>query len=184
MVRRAKRLDLTISEEDFPDLWILMPTAAEAFLSGFSVVPTDVPGVYRFPFHQHSGLVVIHQLLKNEETLWLRLLARAGDQKRAIDEFTAARSSNDLYASIKELLADYLTNLRGQKDLTIDEEELIMTLSAVYLKQRETWKEEGLEEGRQAIAINLLREGLSEEMIARATGLTIEVLQALRQGLG
>ena len=29
----------------------------------------------------------MHQLLKTEDTLWLRLLARAGEQRRAIEEF-------------------------------------------------------------------------------------------------
>jgi predicted transposase YdaD len=41
-------------------------------------------------------------------------------------------------------------------------------------------KEEGKDEERQTIALNLIRQGLTVEAIAQATGLTIEQIQALQ----
>ena len=47
--------------------------------------------------------------------------------------------------------------------------------------------EEGLEEGRQrkaeAVAINFLKMGISPEMIAQGTGLTIEQIEILKNKL-
>jgi SOS response regulatory protein OraA/RecX len=58
----------------------------------------------------------------------------------------------------------------------LDEEDLIMNLSAAYLKKREEWKEEG----ELKTAINLLRQGFSAEVIAEAASLSIEMIANLR----
>jgi predicted transposase YdaD len=54
-----------------------------------------------------------------------------------------------------------------------------MQESAVY---RSIWRE-AEEEKTRAIALNFLREGLSVEAVARATGLSIEQIQQLQQQL-
>jgi flagellar biosynthesis/type III secretory pathway protein FliH len=76
-------------------------------------------------------------------------LGRNGKQQRAIEEFAQVPTENELYASIEELLADYRTSLEARRQLDQEDEELIMQLSAAYLKRRQEWKEEGLAEGRQ-----------------------------------
>jgi predicted transposase YdaD len=43
-----------------------------------------------------------------------------------------------------------------------------------------SWEEKGMEKERQAIALNLLRQGISIDVIAQATGLTISQLQQLQ----
>ena len=62
-----------------------------------------------------------------------------------------------------------------------------MNLSTVYLKQRETWKqeglEEGLEEGLKTVAIALLREGVDLELILKTTGIDPETLRTLQSQL-
>jgi predicted transposase/invertase (TIGR01784 family) len=45
---------------------------------------------------------------------------------------------------------------------------------------REEGKEEGKVEEKQTIAINFLRQGLSVELVAQGTGLTIEQVQQLQ----
>jgi predicted transposase/invertase (TIGR01784 family) len=136
-------------------------------------------------------LVVLHQLPKTRETLWLRLLARAGEQKRAIAEFTELPTEVPLHASIGDLLANYRTILESRGKLPPEDEELIMNLSTAYLKKQEEWKQEGKLEGKQEgklegkqeekreIALNLLREGVDVELIAKVTGLAIEDIQKL-----
>jgi len=51
-----------------------------------------------------------------------------------------------------------------------------MKLSEAYLKKREEWKEEG----KLEVVINLLREGFALDLIVRATGLSIETIESLR----
>lgn len=51
-----------------------------------------------------------------------------------------------------------------------------MNLSAAYLKKREEWREEG----KLEVAINLLQEGSTLDLIVRATGLLIETIESLR----
>lgn len=84
LLRRAKKQNQRLTEADAPDLWLIVPTASRRIRSGFSVVPTATPGVYRFPELQRVGLIVVHQLPRTRHTLWLRLLGRAAWQKRAI----------------------------------------------------------------------------------------------------
>jgi predicted transposase YdaD len=102
--------------------------------------------------------------------------------------------------TIEDLLTDYRAILEARGALTPDDEELIMNLSTVYLKQRETWKQEGLEEGRQlgieigqqegrqegrqetlqTVAIALLREGVDFELILKTTGIDRDTLRTLQ----
>jgi hypothetical protein len=82
----------------------------------------------------------------------------------------------ELYASIEELLADYRSRLGPRRELSLEEEELLMNLSAAYLKKQQEWKQEG----RLEVAINLVRDGASPELIAKATGLSLEVINQLR----
>jgi predicted transposase/invertase (TIGR01784 family) len=88
-------------------------------------------------------------------------------------------------------LENYRTNLETDRELTPEDEDLIMNLSTAYLKKREEWKLEGKLEGvlegkleeKTEVAINLLREGLSLDLIARTVGISIDTLESLRDRL-
>ena len=179
LIRKAKQKDILLSESDFPFLLLLMPTASADIREGFGAVKTTIEGVYTFPKWDRTTIVVLHQLPKTEETLWLRLLGRAGNQRRAIEEFAEMPANGPLYASIKELLADYRTMLESKQVTTQEEDALIMKLSAAYLQKIEEWKEEGICE----VALNLLREGSDTAFILKVTGLSIEQVNQLRQQL-
>ncbi len=77
-----------------------------------------------------------------------------------------------------------------------------MKLSTVYLQQRETWKQEGLEEGLKqretwklegleegrkealkSVTIALLREGVDVELILKTTGIDRDLLETLKSHL-
>lgn len=176
MSRAAKRKGETLTEEILPDLWFIMPTASEEIRQGFGVRKSRIAGVYRWPKLDRTGLIVVHQLPVTEETLWIRLLGRAGNQERAIQELVTKPIQSALYNSIEEILADYRAKLEANRSLTPEEEELVMNLSAAYLKKREEWKEEAHIEA----AIGLLREGISPEVISRVLGLSIEAIEKLR----
>jgi hypothetical protein len=195
LIRAAKSRSKSLSEDDLPYLWLMMPTASTEIRQGFQAIPTRHPGVYEFGKFQHMGLIVVHQLSKTQDTLWLRILGRSGEQRRAIEEFSQQPSQNNLYASIEELLADYRASLESRQQITPEDEELIMNLSAAYLKKQQEWKQEGLEQGleqglvqgleqsRREIAITLLQEGVAIELVAKGTGLPIAQLDAMRQHL-
>jgi predicted transposase/invertase (TIGR01784 family) len=72
--------------------------------------------------------------------------------------------------------------------LNAQEEQVFRSeLDIMSLEQKEeimqgltSWEERGMEKERQTIALNLLRQGFPIEAIAKATGLTVEQLQAFQ----
>jgi cob(I)alamin adenosyltransferase len=186
LLRKTKRRKTPLSEEKLPYLWLIMPTASEEIRNGFGAMPTSTPGVYEFPVLQRTGLIVVHQLPKTEATLWLRILGREGNQRQAIEEFTQQSTENRLRASIEEVLTDYRAKLEdsGEK-LTQEDEELIMNLSAAYMKRQQEWLEEGEQRGSdrkvREVAINALRKGFTAELIMDITGLSLEEIEQLRK---
>ena len=61
-----------------------------------------------------------------------------------------------------ESFTSAILEVRGA--LTPEDKELVMNLSTVYLKQRETWKLESRQETLETVAIALLREGVDFEL--------------------
>jgi predicted transposase/invertase (TIGR01784 family) len=59
-----------------------------------------------------------------------------------------------------------------------------MKLSAAYLKRRQECLAEGRKQVRQEVAIASLREGLSPEVIAKITGLSLEEIEQLSRLTG
>jgi hypothetical protein len=175
--RKAKRQNQTLPEDDLPHIWLIMPTASDTVLGGFGLIPTPIPGIYDFHEFQHMSLIIVHQLPRNEETLWLRILGREGNQKRAIEELTQHPKDQALYANIEELLTDYRAILEKRRKLTPEDEELIMNLSAAYLQKQQEWKEEGI----QQVAIAMIKENLDPNLIVKTTGLPIKVIKKLQK---
>ena len=176
IVREAERRDEKVVIETLPHVWLITPTASEEIQRGFGFRKTRVPGVYRLPKLDRTGVIVVHQLKVTDETLWIRMLGKKGNQNRAIQEFLGQSTSSVLYDSIGEILANYRSNLEASRPLESEEEELIMNLSAAYLKKREEWKEEG----RDEVIIKFLRKGMSSRDIAETIGLPIETIESLR----
>jgi hypothetical protein len=104
-------------------------------------------GVYFLPLILKTGIVVIHQLPVNEDTLWLRVLGKGGTQKRAVEELVQLPERNPLKENLLEILANWRKNLELRDNLSNEEQEVIMNLSPAYLQQREEWKLEGKQEG-------------------------------------
>ena len=176
LVRAAARRDEKVVVETLPHLWLIMPTASKEIRQGFCAHKSRIPGVYRLPRLDRVGLIVVHQLAITADTLWLRLLGKNGNQNRAIQELVTTSSPSQLYANIEDILADYRSNLEANQSLTPDEEELIMNLSAAYLKKQQEWKEEGKED----IIIRLIRSGMHPQTIAEMINFPIESIEKLR----
>ncbi|PNW40952.1 UNVERIFIED_CONTAM: hypothetical protein BEN50_14630 [Euhalothece sp. KZN 001] len=56
-------------------------------------------------------------------------------------------------------------------------------LSHLELQAKEEGRKEGQKEEKQAVALNLLRMGLSPEQVAQGTGLSLEQIQELQSQL-
>jgi hypothetical protein len=160
ILRKAKRSNQTISEAELPVLWILTPTFSARMIETLGAIQSEknnwVKGVYFLPLILKTGIVVIHQLPVNEETLWLRVLGKGGTQKRAVEELVQLPEDNSFKENLLEILANWRKNLELRDNLTREEQEDIMNLSPAYLQQREEWKQEGLTEGRREMIENLL----------------------------
>ncbi|MCL1472626.1 hypothetical protein [Argonema antarcticum] len=158
--REANRNNTNIQESVLPQLWILTPTESDAILFGFGAIIDDgwLPGVYLMPEYLRTGIVVIHQLPRTPETLWLRILGKGNVQKQAIDEIIALSADNPLRYNAIKLLYNLRKNLQIN-DIPEEEEdrELIMRLAPLYEQDREQAIQQGIQQGERRIVENLLR---------------------------
>jgi hypothetical protein len=105
--RQAKRENTRINEADLTKLWILTPTASPLLLEAFKATPDQenwLSGVYLLGEGFKTAIVVIHQLPRTRETLWLRILGKGTVQTQAINELTALPEDNPLRVNALELL--------------------------------------------------------------------------------
>ncbi|MGK7874740.1 MAG: hypothetical protein AB4426_15975 [Xenococcaceae cyanobacterium] len=147
--REANRNKTKLTEETLPKLWIITPTASPAILSGcHAMLDSDwLPGVYFMGETLRTAIVVIHQLPRTAETLWLRILGKGAVQKQAIDELEALPEDNTLRSNTLRLLYNLRKNLEVRQDLDESDRELIMRLAPLYQRDREQAMEEGERRG-------------------------------------
>lgn len=149
--RLAKRERRRITSAELPRLWILTPTASPALLDSFDfrgINRKGYPlGVYVLGAGLFTGLVAIHQLPRTQETIWLRMLGKGGVQQEAIKELAGLAVDDRLRDSALELLYDLQANLSANRELEVEDRELIMALAPLYRQQIEAAREEGIEQG-------------------------------------
>ncbi|GCA91783.1 hypothetical protein [Microcystis aeruginosa] len=195
VLRKAKRTNKTLTEAELPVLWILTPTfSARMIEEVVGIPPSFLPeegmkeewgkGVYFSPSLFKTGIVAIHQLPVNEETLWLRVLGKGGTQKRAVEELVQLPEGNPFQENLLEILANWRKSLELRDNLSTEEQEEIMNLSPAYLQQREEWKQEGIQEGiqrgsleGQLSLITSLLEGRFGPLDAELSGLVEQIAQ-------
>jgi hypothetical protein len=158
--RQARRDNTRIVEADLPRLWILTPTASESLLQGFGARLDEdnwVAGVYFLADYLRTAIVVIHQLPRTQETLWLRILGKGRVQQQAIDELQALPSEHPLSFAVLELLRSLRTILEVSQDLEPEDRNLIMRLSPLYEQRLAEATQQGLQRGQRQVVENLLR---------------------------
>jgi len=130
-----------------------------------------------------TGLVAIHQLPVNPETLWLRLMGRDRVQRQAIEELLALPERHPIKQRTVEHLAILQISLGTVQNISEDERELAMNLTPVY----EEWRLKTLQEGRQEGELILLLRLLSRRFGSIDDRLKIQIEQlptALLEDLG
>ncbi|MBF2008003.1 MULTISPECIES: Rpn family recombination-promoting nuclease/putative transposase [Chlorogloeopsis] len=157
-------LQQTSSELVQQDTFILERTRHEFDIFRLWEQPTNV-------FLQYQGLLpfaVLSNTSDRAETL--RQVAQE------ISKISDQRTQSNVAASAF-ILAGLVLEKNIVKQLLREE---LMQESVTY----QAIKDEGRTEGIRRVAINLLREGMSVEMVARVTGLTVEQVQQLEISAG
>jgi hypothetical protein len=180
--RQAKRDGRRMSEEQLPMLWILTPTASSALRTAFACQVVEgekaMLGVYRFPQGTRMGLVVIHQLSDEPQTLWLRMLGRGKVQEKAIAQLAALPVDDLLRVNSLELVYSLQAQLQArlqerQEELDLEDRKLIMTVGTLFREQLDAAEqrgrlegvEEGLEQGIQRGRLEGVEEGIERGRI-------------------
>ncbi len=148
--RQARREDASLSEAELPHLWILSPTASEISLQSFGATQSLewLPGIYALPAALRTSIVVIHQLPKTPDTLWLRLLGRGKTQQQAVEEILSLASDDPRRSQTLNLLTTWRITMRVE-DLDEEDQISLMALNQAYLQWERETIERGKQEGRQ-----------------------------------
>ncbi|MBD2535027.1 DUF4351 domain-containing protein [Nostoc flagelliforme FACHB-838] len=186
--REANRNKISIKELEIPKLWILSPTVSVRILSGFSAIQASnwVSGVYLMGEYLRTAIVVIHQLPRTQETLWLRILGRGKVQRQAIDELEALSSNHPFRRATLELLYNLQQNLVMSQTEESDDRELVMRLAPLYQQDREQARQEGqvegIKQGEERLIIRQLNHRFGEidsSVLERIRGLSTDQLETL-----
>lgn len=129
--------DTWVSETFYPCSWVFIPTVDKSLLDGFRADPSEDPvkGIYYLGSMFKMQIIVIDELPKTYETLWLRLLTKGDVLLQAIDELEALPQGNSLRFKALNSLMGLYTNLQASPDLDIDDQELIARLSRIYRQE-------------------------------------------------
>ncbi len=175
--RKAQKDELP--EDEQPLLWILAATTSKPLLKDGNVVlkPGWLPGIYFVADIFKTAIVAIDQLPETDETLWLRVLGREDIQERAIREVLALPVDHPRRNMILRLLASWRVRIDIGELADFTDREELMALSEAFL----AWEEQKETQTKMTIALNLLKEHIPLETIARTTGLSIAQLQQLQE---
>jgi hypothetical protein len=183
-VRQARKDGQKITDDELPILWILTPTLAASTLTGFGAI-NEVSwgdGVYLLPLLQKTGIIVIHQLPAIPDTLWFRLLGKGKVQQQAISEVAALPVDSPYRTDALKLFGNLRIILEAQKSRKIEDQELIMQLSPLYLAEIQAAEERG----EQAVILRQLKRrvgDLSVQVQDRIKSLPVEKLENLGDAL-
>jgi Domain of unknown function (DUF4351) len=164
-----------LAESDLPMLWILTPTLSAPILEGFGAkldLENWGEGVYVMPAHLKTGIIVLHQLPKTSETLWLRILGKGRVQEQAIQEVAALPAQHPQRDNVLDLLGNLKVILEARANIEPEEQELIMQLSPLYLEKIQAAELVGEQRGKAEGKA----EGNTQGRVEEARGLVIRLL--------
>jgi hypothetical protein len=157
-LRKARREETDIPEDDLPFLWILASSASEGLLQRFGAVAHEdwPPGIYCLSSALRVAIVAINQLPPNDETLLLRLLGKGQTQLEAIAEVLSFDIEDPRRSSILRLLSNWKISVEVTREFEEQDEELLMALSQAYLEWEQQTEQRGIQQGELALILRLL----------------------------
>ncbi|APB32962.1 hypothetical protein GlitD10_0648 [Gloeomargarita lithophora Alchichica-D10] len=179
-------------------LWVLTPTLSKRVLNQFGAQPArEWPaGVYSLAEGLQTGMVVLHHLPLEPETLWLRLLGRGKVQKRAVEEVIQLPEGSRKRQDALRLLIGW--KIQVEISGTTEEREAMMPLLQAYLEWeqktklegKQEGKQEGRQEGRQEGEVGLILRQLQRKIgqptstqVSQIQGMSIDQLETLGEAL-
>ncbi len=135
-----------------PRMWIITPTLAKPKLAKCGAIEasgTYIAGIYLLPEALQTGIIIVHQLPVIPETLWFRLMGKGAVQQAAMAEVAALPNGHPERDNTLNLLVSYRMELAAKQNPELEEQELVMQLSPLYLEQLEASHQAGLAEGEQ-----------------------------------
>ncbi|MFM2431397.1 MAG: hypothetical protein RLZZ511_2610 [Cyanobacteriota bacterium] len=118
------------------------------------------------------------------ETLLLRVLGRGETQRQAIEEVIALPMESSQRWTMLRLVGSWKVRMdMGELEGFMQQEE-IMAFTEAFLALEQASENKGRQARNMEIALNLLRENIPLETIARTTGLPIEQIQQLQSQAG
>ena len=172
------------SKQIKPKLWMITPTASKKLLAEFGAtldLESWPMGIYGFPPKWRTLIVVIHQLPRNLDILWLRVLGRGKVQAQAIDELEQLTPDNPFRANALILLNRLKADLQSNQSINSEDRKLIMRLSPLFDQQLEAAQLSGLEQGVQQGLQQGLQQGV-QQGLQQGELLVVENLLRFRFG--
>jgi hypothetical protein len=160
-IPQARREKTPLDPMQILKVWIITPTAADGLLQGYGANPDPgwPEGIYPLGSALCTAIVVVHQLPRTPETLWLRLLGRGRVQQQAIDELEALPENLPYRWIVLELLSNLRVNLESEESeygSDPEDRELVMRLSPLYQQRLEAATQSGIEQGARAERVRMI----------------------------
>ena len=151
IVRKANSADRTLTENDYPQLWILAASLSEPLKKECAVIhkPGFPRGFYHFPSPiVRTIMVSLKDLPSTPNTLWMRVLGRGKTQENAIAEVVALPLSDPRRGPILRMLCAWkLVTIEKNPSLFENAETTTMAYPQIFLDWEAATEERGLRRG-------------------------------------
>ena len=180
--KRSDSEQKQVTKFDRPFVWILTPTFSQKQQDNFLVRQKKQwgQGIYFLAEPDLTAVVAIHHLPKTLDTLFLRLLGREQVQADAVNELIALPPEHPYRQETLRHISVLQIHLQLRQNKTKDLREVIMNLAPAYDQWLQNTLAQGHKEGLVTVARRLLQRDRPLEEIAQDTGLSIELLEALK----
>jgi hypothetical protein len=128
----ANRNDTIVNDGDLPKLLIISPIVTAKLVDGFAAQIDErncCPGIYFFPDSFRTTMVSIHQLPRNIDTIFLRILGRGKVQTEAINQLLALPINHPLRSNAVTSLLSLQKSLSLSGNLSMEDRNLMAILS-------------------------------------------------------
>jgi hypothetical protein len=130
-----------------------------------------------------TSIVVIHQLPDTPATLWLRIMGRNNVQLQAAQAIAALPPDNPYQSKALKLLSNLRVQLDIKKRKTVQERNLIMTLSPIFVAQLEQAEQQGIQLGMALGTLSARFGEISPDLFERLRTLDAAKISSLRKDL-
>ena len=196
IVRKANSADRKLTENDYPQLWILAASLSEPLKKECAVIhkPGFPRGFYHFPSPiVRTIMVSLKDLPSTPNTLWMRVLGRGKTQEDAIADVVALPLTDPHRAPILRMLCAWkLVTIEKNPSLFENAETTTMAYPQIFLDWETATEDRGLRRGQKigqkekalSIALRLLHRQigtLNDALEARVISLSSDQLEDLSE---